>query len=49
MRNARSQFLDVQGWGKQRSLDTEDEDTEFRRLSLSHNLLVPATSDEQVW
>ena len=47
MRNAQSQFLNVQaGWGKQHSLDTEDEENDFKRLSLER--LPQANSEERV-
>ncbi len=46
MRNAQSQFLNVQaGWGKQHSLDTEDEENDFKRLSLER---LQANSEERV-
>ena len=46
MRAHQSQFLCVDGWSKQHSLDTEDEDTDSRRLSWSQQLQT--TSEERV-
>lgn len=47
LHSSQSQFLDVKGWGKQHSLETEDEDiAESKGLSWSQQL--HASSEERV-